>query len=462
MKKEQKEAKPERWKAIQANKLDTLEQLRPNAAGLDLGVEEVYAAVPEDRDERPVRSFPTFTGDLQALAQWLKECGVTTVAMEATGVYWIPVYDVLEAEGLEVYLVNARHLQNVSGRKSDILDCQWLQQLHTFGLLRNSFRPREEVRAVRSLVRHRENLIRYRSAHIQHMQKALRQMNVLLDQVVSDITGVTGMSIIRDIVQGKRDAEQLAKHRDPRCQKSEEEIAHSLQGNYRPEFLFELRQALELYDLYSDKMRDCDREIEQLYTLLNQALPEEEEPPSPPKRRRRGNAPAFDLHTQLYRLAGVDLTRIDGIDVLTAQTLLAEIGADVSAWPTEKHFASWLHLAPNHRISGGKILTRSTSSGVARASLALRQAAQSLSHSQSALGAFYRRIRAKHGPAHANVATAHKLARIVYRMLKYKEEYVDPGPEQYEQRQKERAIRALEKKATQLGFTLQPNQPLPT
>ena len=463
MKEKSKALKQDRSKAVEAAKLETIHQLRADAAGIDLGAEELYVAVPEERDEKPVRSFATFTADLYALARWLKECQVKTVAMEATGVYWIPVYDVLEAEGLEVYLVNARHIQNVSGRKSDILDCQWLQQLHSFGLLRNSFRPRDEIRTLRSLVRHRENLIRYRSAHIQHMQKALRQMNVLLDQVVSDITGVTGMAIIRDIVQGNREPEQLAKHRDPRCKKSEEEIAHSLYGNYRTEFLFELRQAVELYDFYGEKIGDCDKEIDDLYTLLNQAADPNDLPPSPKARRpkRQGTAPEFDLRTHLYHLAGTDLTQIDGIDVLTTQTLLAEIGADVSAWPTEKHFSSWLHLSPNHRVSGGKVLKRSTSSGVVRASLALRQAAQSLSRSQSALGAFYRRIRAKHGPSHANVATAHKLARIVYRMLKYKDNYIDPGPDQYTERQRQRVIRNLRRQAARLGLTLQSPQPLP-
>jgi transposase len=444
--------------------LDVLKQINLHAAGLDIGAEEIYACVPADRDESSVRVFPTFTVDLHALADWLAACQIETVAMESTGVYWIPVYEILESRGFEVYLVNARHIKNVSGRKTDILDCQWIQQLHTYGLLRASFRPPEEICALRALARHRDNLIRYRSAHIQHMQKALQLMNVKLTEVVSDITGVTGLSIIRAIVAGERDPHQLAGLRQSGCAKSEEEIAKALQGNYRLEHVFVLQQALAQYDFYLQQIQECDAQMEAMYAALPPADPEDRvsPPPKPTRGKPRKNQAHFDLATSLYQVVGVDLTAIDGIDALTAQAIITEIGTDVTAWPTVKHFTSWLGLSPHNDKSGGKVLRSRTKKTQNRANLALRLAAQSLSRSQSAVGAFYRRMKAKHGPAKATTAAAHKLARMVYFMLKNRTSYVDPGVTYYEQHYRDRVIRNLKRKAAALGLELVPVLAEPT
>jgi transposase len=435
--------------------LDALEQINLNAAGIDIGAEEIFVAVPKGRDAESVRSFPTFTVDLHRMADWLEMCGIETVAMESTGVYWIPLYEILEERGFDVNLVNARHIKNVSGRKSDVLDCQWIQQLHTYGLLQPSFRPPEQICAIRSLVRHRDMLIRYRSSHIQHMQKALVLMNIQLTNVLSDITGMTGMKIIRDIVAGKRDPEVLARHRDRRCKKSRSEIVKSLEGNYKREHVFALKQALELYDFYDRQLRACDVELEAMY---NEFEPPDGPGPEPPARttKRRKNQPYFDLARSLYRLTGVDLTAVDGLDAMTVQTILSEIGTDTSPWPTVKHFTSWLRLAPNNKVTGGRVRSRGTQPTQNRASTAFRIAAQSLARSDSALGAFYRRMRARHGAPKAVTATAHKLARIVYFMLKRREPYRDPGADYYEEQHRARVIRNLQRRAAKLGMRLEP------
>ena len=443
----------------QAIDWDSLPPLNVNAAGLDIGATEIYVCVPTGRDPQSVRRFGTFTVDLHSLAAWLTTCQIDTVAMEATGVYWIPVYEILEAAGFEVYLVNARHIKNVAARKSDVSDCQWIQRLHTYGLLRASFRPPEEIAALRALVRHRETLIQYRAAHIQHMQKALQLMNVKLTHVISDITGVTGMTIIRAIVAGERNPKVLAQYRDPACKKSQVEIAKALEGHYKAEHVFVLRQALELYDFYDQQIQACDREIERRYQASEPRDPDGQPPttaPQPTQRKPRKGQAHFDLASSLYRMVGVDLTRINGIDALTAQTLISEIGLDMSKWRTVKHFTSWLGLAPNPKKSGGKVLTNHAPRAQNRAAQSLRIAAQTLARSQSALGGFYRRIRAKHGAAQAVVATAHKLARIVYHMLKYREDYHDLGTDYYEQQYKERVLRTLTRKAADLGFRLEP------
>ncbi len=437
-------------------KLNALEQINHNAAGLDIGAAEIYACVPEGRDTESVKVFKTFTVDLYALAEWLESCGVDTVAMESTGVYWIPIYEILENKGFKVNLINARQLKNVPGKKTDVLDCQWIQQLHTYGLLQSSFRPEEDMCAVRALIRHRDNLIRYRSGHIQHMQKALHLMNLQLTNVISDITGVTGMCIIRCIVNGQREPLKLAQFRDRRCARSEEEIAKSLEGNYKAEHLFSLKQSLELYDYYTKQIKACDDEIEKKYAAFKPRIDIEETPLK--QIRPRGNEPEFDLRTSLYKLAGVDLTLIDGISVLTAQTVLTEIGLDMSKWASVKHFASWLGLCPQNSISGGKILKSGTKKTQNRANTALRIAAQSLSRSESYLGKFYRRIRAKSGAVQANVATAHKLARIIYYMLKNQKEYVDPGKDYFEKKYSKRVLNNLKRKAAKLGFKLEPAQ----
>ena len=438
--------------------LEIMEQMNHNASGLDIGAAEIYACVPGNRDEQSVRVFPTFTVDLYALADWLESCGIDTVAMESTGVYWIPTYEILEARGFEVYLVNARYLKNVPGRKTDVLDCQWIQQLHTYGLLRASFRPPEKICALRALAQQRGNLIRYRSAHIQHMQKALELMNIKLTQVISDITGVTGMSIIRAIVGGERDSKVLASFRNSKCAKSEEEITKALQGNYKAEHLFLLKQSLVQYDFYLQQIQECDAEMETMYADYppvesdDKACP----PPKPKCGKPRKNQAHFDLASSLYQMAGVDLTAVDGLDALTVQSILTVTGVAMSPWPTVKHFASWLCLSPFNDKSGGKVLRTGSKKTQNRANTAFRLAAQSVSRSNSALGAFYRRMRAKHGPAKANKATAHKLARIVYHMLKNRTAYVDPGQDYYEEQYKERALRNLKRKAAKLGMELVP------
>jgi transposase len=438
----------------------TFEQINWHAAGIDVGAGEIYVAVPEGCDGDRVRTFPTFTVDLEHLADWLQACQITTVAMESTGVYWIPLFEILESRGLEVYLVNARHLKNVPGRKTDVLDCQWIQQLHTYGLLRASFRPPEEVCALRAVVRQRAMLVRYRAAHIQHMQKALHLMNVQLTQVLSDITGVTGMQIMRAIVAGERDPHVLASYRHSKCVHPESDIIKALQGHYRREHLFALRQALELYDLYGQQIQQCDVELEAMYREMEppSAPPRAEvtQPPRPRTAKPRKNQASFDLATSLYQMTGVDLTRIDGMDALTAQAVLSETGLDMAKWPTVKHFTSWLGLCPHNEITGGKVKHRGTAKTRNRANTALRVAAQAVWRSQSAIGAFFRRIRSQHGGAVAVTATAHKLARMIYHMLKFRTDYRDPGTQAYDAQQRERAERSLRRQAARLGFMVTP------
>jgi transposase len=436
--------------------VNALEQINPHAAGIDIGAEEIYVAVPPDQDTQSVRSFPTFTVDLRRLAEWLKACHIETVAMEATGVYWIPLYELLEEEGFEVCLVNARHLKNVSGRKTDVLDCQWIQQLHTYGLLNPSFRPPEQIVAIRSLVRHREMLVQYRSAHIQHMQKALTLMNVRLTNVLSDITGVTGLKIIRTILAGERNPHKLAQMRDERCKKSESEIAKSLEGHYKREHLFALKQALELYDFYDHQLQACDAELEAMYQEFDPPEDPGTPPPAPRTQKRRKNQAHFDLAPALYRLTGVDLTQIDGVDEITVQKVLSEIGTDMSKWPTVKHFTSWLRLCPNNKITGGKVIQTGVQPTKNRASTALRVAAASLKSSDSALGAYFRRMRARLGTPAAITATAHKLARIFYFMLKDRKPYHNFGADFYEQQFRARMLRNLNRQAARMGFRLEP------
>jgi len=447
--------KKRKKKSHKVVELKSLAQINLDAAGIDIGADELFVCVPEGRDEKSVRSFATFTNDLHRTSEWLTKCGVTTVAMESTGVLWIPLYEHLADSGFDVYLINARHIKNVPGKKTDVLDCQWIQQLHTYGLLQNSFRPEEDMVALRSLVRHRGMLIRYRSAHIQHIHKALQQMNLKLDRVVTDVTGKTGMSILRAILSGERDVTRLAAHRDGRCGHSEAEIAQALVGNYRDEHLFALQQAVEFYDFYTQQMQKCDHEIETRYTAFRPRIDVEKNPLTSPKRRKtHGNEPNFDLRTHLYRMVGVDLTAIEGISALTAQTVLSEIGLDMSAWPTVKHFTSWLGLCPQNQISGGRVLKRGTAKVVNRAAQALRMATQSLHRSQGILGNYYRKMKSKHGPQVATTATAHKLARIIYTMLKNKTAYVPQDIDAYEEKRRQYHIKSLQKQAQKLGFEL--------
>ena len=440
-----------------------LQRLNLNAAGIDIGSKSHFVAVPEGSDDEPVREFECFTADLYRLADWLISCGVTTVAMESTGTYWIPVFEILESRNLEVKLVNARHVKNVPGRKTDVLDCQWLLQLHTYGLLEGAFRPPEQICALRAFIRHRMNQVRYSSAHIQHMQKALSQMNLLLHNVVSDITGVTGMRIIKAILDGERDSRVLAGLRDKRCKNSIETIAKSLVGNYRREHLFSLKQAVDTFAFYQGQIADCDREIETLlasfYSVATNLLPQ---PNAENSSKTQRSKQTFNLQNELNRVSGVDLTKINGIDSVTALKVISEIGLDMDRWKSEKHFASWLGLSPGNKISGGKRLSGKTKPVVNRAAMALRMAASSLYKSSCALGAYYRRMKSRLGAPKAITATAHKLARLVYSMLKNGTEYTDVGQEYYEQTYKSRVIKNLKKRAQQLGYelveTMLPNQ----
>ena len=395
-----------------------LSLLNPNAAGIDVGASSHYVAVPADRAEQSVREFEAFTTDLYRLADWLAECGVETVVMESTGVYWIPLFGVLEERGFTVMLVDPRRIKNVPGRKTDVLDCQWLQQLHTYGLLSGAFRPEAEIRRLRSYLRQRAMLVQYASHHIQHMQKALTQMNVKLQHVISDITGKTGMDIMQAIVDGERDPRRLARLRDHRIRADEATIAKSLRGHWREEHIFELSQALELYQVYQGKIAECDREIEaQLERFEDHS--DGEPPAANGKKRNQKNAPRFDAQSHLYRMTGVDLTRIDGVDAYTALKVISEIGTDMTRWQSAKHFASWLGLSPHNRITGGKVISSRTKPSANRAAAALRLAANALHRSDSALGAFLRRKKAQLGAPKAITATAHKLARTIYSMLRY-------------------------------------------
>lgn len=433
-----------------------LAQVHLNAAGIDVGSEFHFVAVPPDRDEFPVRKFPAFTADLAALADWLAACGIETVVMESTGVYWIPLFELLESRGFEVLLVDPRRLKSVPGRKTDVVDCQWLQQLHTFGLLSGAFRPAEEVVVLRAYLRQRAMLIQYAAQHVQHMQKALAQMNVKLDKVLSDITGVTGLVIIEAILRGERDPVALAAYRNERCKNSEQTIAKALEGNWREEHLFALRQAHALFRAYHAQIADCDERIEaHLATMTDRSGGA----PLPPQARRRGrhrNEPNFDMRHSVHRATGVDLTRIDGIDGHTALKLVSEIGADVSSWKTVKHFTSWLGLCPGNKQSGGKFLSGRTKPCANRAAAALRLAACGLHRSQTALGAYLRRMKARLGAPKAITATAHKLARLVYFTLKHGWTYVDKGAKWYEQQFRQRLLKSLQSRASQLGYTLTP------
>ena len=435
-----------------------LEVIHPNAGGIDIGAQELFVAVPAGRAEQEVRRFGTYTADVHELAKWLVTCGVDTVAMESTGVYWIPVYVILGEYGIDVQLVNAKHVKNVPGRKSDVKDCIWLRDLHSIGLLRGSFIPSDEIVALRSYLRHREALIEQRSVHVNHMHKALVQMNVRLDEVLTDIAGVTGMAIMRSIAAGERDPQALLKHRNKQCKATPERFVKALTAHYRPEHLFTLKQSLTLYDVYSEQLQQCDKQIEaHVQTVRNDDVP----PPDTPLGTSRKsnthskNAPGYDVRGELYRLTGgVDLTDIDGLHASTAQVIVSEIGLDMSKWKTARHFASWLGLAPKNDITGGKVKRSRTLPGNRRASQAFRMAAQSLLKSDSALGAFARHMRARKGAVQAIVAVAHKLARICYTMLRDKTPYKTASAADYDQANRDRERKSLERRAARLGLAL--------
>jgi transposase len=437
------------------------EIIHPHAAGIDIGSREHFVCVPPGSASNNVRSFGTYTADLKALADWLKDCGVTSVAMEATGVYWIPVFQMLEARGLEVVLVNARQTKNVAGRKSDVQDCQWIQRLHTYGLLQGSFRPADPYCVLRTYLRYRDELVGARSTQCQHMQKALQQMNVQLTQVLSDVTGVSGLAIIEAILAGERDRAKLATLVDRRVRATTTQIQKALEGDYRQEHLFVLRQAFSLYGAYEEKINECDEQIVRETTALADQVDAQTQPLPP----RKAGRPACldrmqgqDMRQVLYRKFGTDLTAIESIGVATALVVLTEVGPELSGFKTEKHFCSWLGLCPDNRISGGRVLSSRTRKVVNRVSDALRMAAVSLERSPSALGAFYRRMKGRLGAAQAVTATAHKLARLIYRLIKHGEPYVRQGIEDYEKKYRERKLHALRKTAVSMGFNLIPQQ----
>jgi transposase len=448
-------------KRVNKNKKVTLPVLNPDAAGIDIGATEIYVAVPADRDAEPIRMFATFTQDLNELADWLQQCRVRTVAMESTGVYWIPLMQILEIRGLEVYLVNAKHVKNVPGRRTDVSDCQWLQYLHSVGLLRASFRPAQDICAVRSLLRHRASLVDMATCHVQHMQKALDQMNLQLHHVISDITGTTGLAILDAILDGNRDVQTLAALRDPRIKASHETIAKSLVGDYRQEHLFTLQQSVGLYREYQRRIAACEEEMQRLMKGLGTKadpaiLPTAKD--SVKKCKVMPPARAMALREEAYRILGVDLTTIPGISVLHVQCILAELGGDVSKFRSAGAFSSWMGLCPDNDISGGKVLWSGTRKVKNRIAVTLRMAAQSLQQSESALGVFYRRMRAKLGAPKAITAAAHKLARIVFHMLTTREPYDESVFAKAEQKNLQRMENRLKAQAQALGYKLLPAQ----
>jgi transposase len=428
--------------------------VHPHAAGVDVGATFHVVAVSPDGTDEPVRTFRSFTEDLHALADWLRDVGVTSVAMESTGVYWMPVFEILEARGFEVRLVNARDVKTVPGRKSDVNDAQWLQQLHQFGLLRGSFRPADDMIGLRALVRHRESLVAEAAAYIQRMQKALLQMNVQLQHVVTDITGLTGLRIIRDIVAGVRDPARLAAHRDPHCQQTPETIRQALIGHYRPEHCFALRQSLALYDVLQAQLAETDTEIAAALAALNADRAPPSDPPPRARHSKSRNEPHFDVRGVLYQLLDADVTQIHALGPYTVLRLVAECGRDMTKWPTVKHFTSWLTLCPGSKISGGRVLSAKTRRSSNRAAVVLRMAAVTVGRTQTALGAFYRRLAARIGKAKAVTATARKLAVLFYNALRYGMDYVDPGVEYYEAKYKQRVIAGLERRAKALGLQI--------
>jgi transposase len=436
--------------------LDSLAVVNPKAAGIDIGSQEHWVAVPPDRDEESVRCFSALTPGLNELADWLVKCGITTVAMESTGVYWVPLYEILEARGINVQLVNARHAHNVPGRKSDVLDCQWLLKLHAFGLLRGSFRPTAQIAALRTYLRQRDQLVDGASAEVQHMHKALTLMNVQLHMVISDITGQTGMEIIRAIVAGERDAKKLAAFRHGRCHASAETLAASLMGNFQPEHMLCLKQALDLYDSYQRLIADCDVAANTVLEELTKDLKVDRPAIGPSTKQRHKRDPAVDYRSPAYFLTGIDLTAIPGISAYSAICLISEIGTDMSKWPTGKAFGSWLRLTPRANITGGRVIDSRTMPGVGRAAELLRTAAVCASKTATAIGAFYRRMALRRDSGHAVIATAHKIARIVYAMIKKGTSFKAIDDATYNEQQRQRTIKRLKRTAHSMGLELVP------
>lgn len=427
--------------------------MRPNAGGIDIGATEIFVAVPADRDTESVRSFPSFTQDLHALADWLQQCRVDTVAMESTSVYWIPLFQILEARGIEVHLVNAQHVHHVPGRKSDVLDCQWLQYLHSVGLLRASFRPEQAVCEIRSLMRHRENLVQMACVHVQHMHKSLDQMNLQIHHVISDITGVTGLAIVDAIVAGNTNPKELAKLRDHRIKASVQTVTKSLVGYYRREHIFTLKQSLTAYRHYQKLIADCDQEVQQRV----EAFRGNDDGPTAAADSSTATTPtssSFDLRSHLERIFGVDLTAIPGFDVLRIQTIFSELGADLSKFPIDDSLCSWLNLSPKDGTSAGRRIRGPRLKTKNRVTQAFRMAAQSLHNNKSYLGDYYRSQRARHGPLKAIKNAAHKLARIFYHLVKTRQPYDETVFAKLEASNQKRRLRKLQTLARQMGYSL--------
>jgi len=445
----------------EARPFDGLSKVNQNAAGVDIGATEIVACVSGGEEVQLVKAFGNYTVDLQSIAKWLHEHKIKTVAMESTGVYWIPLFEELERQGFECLLISSRSLRKVAGQKTDVEDAQWIQTLHSYGLLKGSFRPQGDLVALRTLLRHRSQLVEHRSPHIQHMQKALLQMNIQLSQAVTDVTGMTGQKIIRAIVAGIRDPEQLATLRDPGCKHSAEEIEKALTGTWRAEHLYILKQSLELYDFYTEKVEACDKEISRRYGMTRPDWASRELPAIPDKKRNSHskNAPkeAKEIREHLYRINGVDLSLVDGMGVSLAQTVTMEVGSNVGEkFPTEKHFCAWLGLAPKHDITGGKVLSNRTLKTKNRAGQAFRLAANSVKKADCPFGMMYRRLRSRLGPAQATVATAHAIARVVYKMLKYQVEYDPLSVNEYQKQYEEQQVKYMRKRAAKFGYQLVP------
>lgn len=444
--------------------------LNPKCAGIDVGASELFVCIAKNSSNQEVRSFPTFTADLKNMINWLKNSGVTSVAMESTGVYWIVPYEMLEEAGFEVLLVNARFFKSVPGRKTDVQDCQWIQQLHSYGLLRGSFRPSKDIVELRAYVRQRSRLFESAGTQVQLMHKALTQMNLQLNHVISDITGVTGMSIIQAILQGKRDPKELATLSVGGCRKNIDAIAKALEGNFHKEHLFALGQAHEAYEFFHGQICKCEEAIESILPSIQSSLSltspcsnNDEQNPTAPSAKTCARKTAanrspyyFNAPIAIKKITVADLTTIPGIDANTAMKILSEIGTDMSQWANAKAFASWLGLCPGNKISGGKILNSRTKPSDNRAAQALRMAAASLYRSKTAIGAFFRRMRSRLGAPKAITAAAHKLARILYRMLANGESYREAGENYYEQQYQARVLANLTKRAEEFGFTLVP------
>jgi transposase len=427
-----------------------LKQINLDAAGIDIGSEFHYVAVPEDRTEKSIQKFGCYTADIEGMAKWLKECGIKTVAMESTGVYWIPVFQILEANGFEVLLVNARHIKNVPGRKTDVSDSRWIQQLHTYGLLQGSYQPEPVIRKLRTYLRHRDSLVKSKTTHTQRMQKCMIQMNIQLHKVISDITGFTGMRIIRSILDGERDPLKLAQLKSSRIRNSADIIAKSLQGNYKEEQLFCLRQEVEQFDYIMDKIQECEEMIEKTIDEMNGERDDNS--------KEDDNSYKKNIKRKLQTVCRVDLSEIDGLDINNIETIISEVGIDMNKWPTDKHFGSWLGLCPNNKISGGRILSSKSRHIVNRAATAFRLAAYAAGRSDSSIGAFYRRLRSRMGAPKAITATAYKIARLFYMCMKTGKSYKDLGADYYESMYKERVLRNFKHKAASLGFSLVPLQ----